>query len=425
MSVIDKFLFGWNELEPVLLSCLANGDNFLLIGKHGSGKTSFVRFMASALAEKEKGKPFVVTKYNMDKESMLSMVGCPSPEALAKGKFEFSIHERSVLKADAILMDEITRASKDNQNMVLEILEEKTVFGMPLKYRFVAATANDHTYKGAMKLDAALLDRFVAVIPIPDAHGSNDMAAFGAEEIAEVIRLNYGARKANKQEANEELVKTILAIRKKNRELWKSEDLKDVRENVIDFASKFMSQLINALKDKSKGSKEATFISLRQIGNHFIKLIMSMASYYRAIKNDPEYLKSAAWETIKYTLVTKLGISSDLARPIFDNLKDLLTDGDVLVASVKIGLTSGKIETRVNFVEEYEKVIREHLDAAETINVLGNIVQESSAEDIGDLVRLNTILEDTNISAVALNQVKLKLFGHAVENCLIGDVVSL
>jgi len=169
MSIINKYLYGWQEIEPIILSCVANDMNIMCLGKHGIGKSSFADFITAGVSSGDKKSKCVV--YHMQNEDMLSMVGCPMPKALAEGKFEFAAHDRSVLDADVAVFDEVTRAPKETENMVLSILEERRVFGKKLPLKFVIATANDATYKNAMNLDAAHMDRYVAVIPIPDMNG--------------------------------------------------------------------------------------------------------------------------------------------------------------------------------------------------------------------------------------------------------------
>ncbi len=215
MKVIGDYLFGWDDLEPTLLACLARGLNIILLGSHGSGKTSFARFVSAAVAEGNEDFRFI--KYSMDKENLLSMVGCPNPVDLKAGKLNYATHERSIFNADVILLDEITRAGKENQNMVLEILEEHTVFGQPLKYRFAIATANEETYRGAYKLDAALLDRFVVVLPIPSTDTPGKV--FGADEIRKMLMLNQGKRTENMGASNKKIRTTIEQIRRATAEL--------------------------------------------------------------------------------------------------------------------------------------------------------------------------------------------------------------
>jgi MoxR-like ATPase len=203
--LLDDYLYGWEHLEPAIIGCICQRLNVLLLGKHGTGKSSLTRFLADALTEGDETLQF--RRYAMDKENMISMVGIPNPAALSKGKLEYAKHDRSILDADVVLFDEITRAPKDNQNLVLEVLEERTVLGKPLKYRFAIATANDETYQATYKLDPALLDRFAIVLPVPTT-GQNAAATenfASAEELRALIDLNLRKRNKNIGDANKRL----------------------------------------------------------------------------------------------------------------------------------------------------------------------------------------------------------------------------
>ena len=432
MSLIQNYLYGWNELEPSLLACIAMRKSVLLIGKHGSGKTSFMRFVSAAMSRDGQpaevkevdattlDKQFKMTKYAMDKENLISMVGIPNAEKMKEGEITYATHQRSVFNADAILLDEITRASKENQNMVLEILEERTVFGLPLKYQFAVATANDETYKGAMKLDAALLDRFYVVLPVPDA--GTDQARFGPEELQKIIELNLGGRKKDLAKSDQALVKAMEDIRSTCNELWTKTD-KDgntyLRDNVIEFAAKFLSQVITNMAELNKSRKaDKFFMSLRQIGDHFSRLVMATAAYFKAVKDDPEYLQNGAWEAIKYSLCTKICFPEDKLRVIFEGLKDLLTDGDALIGKLKIDMATGSIESRIKTLTKYGEIVVKNFELDEIVNCVGNVIQEidvKKPEDMRHLGDLVEAIEDHSLPENCLYAARMKQWRFAAD----------
>jgi MoxR-like ATPase len=333
-TLIHKYLYGWDHLEPALLGCLAQGYNVLLLGSHGNGKTSFTKYVSDAFSN---GKDFKLGKYVMDKESVLTMVGALSPVALREGRMEFTQHERSVFNMDALLLDEITRARDEQQNMVLEMLEEKTVFGYPLKYRFVIATANDESYKATYKLDAALLDRFLVVLPVPGP--TNSQVSTGPEEIEAAIRLNLFERRKNLEEANEQLGQMVKKVRATTKTMWSD---KQIRDNVIEFTGKFFNSLFTNLKStnsKKSGSKEKIVISWRQVLGQFPKTAMAISSYYKVQNPDDDgFLQNGTWDAIKYSLFTKLGIPIETLKEKFDLLSDILTDTEALLERIQIKL---------------------------------------------------------------------------------------
>jgi len=423
MSIISNYLYGWNHLEPVLIGTLSQGMNVLMLGSHGCGKSLFSKFVSLAVGENKDNFKFI--KYSMDKENLLSMVGCPNPESMKQGRITYATHERSIFNADVVMLDELTRASKENQNMVLEMLEERTIFGMPLKYQFAIATANEDTYRGAYKLDAALLDRFVVVLPVPSVESRENL--LGAEEIREMIKLNQGFRESHIDDTNKSLVDTMTKVRQTYKELWFNDK---IRENVNDFAAKFFSSLLVNMREHNKSgvSKDGQIkISFRQISNHFVPLTFAISSYYKAIKDDIDYLQNGAWEAIKYSISTKLGFPADKLRPHFDQLKDLLIDGDSLLTKVSIAVTTGSLQSRVTAFEKYASVIKEQFEYADKTNIIGGMlaeVREDNNEDTIEIIKLSDILEQDKINEQGEYMIKLRLFNSALKAGVLKQAAS-
>src|SRR5690606_3684870 len=150
--------------------------------------------------------------------------------------------------------------------------------GIKLKYKFAIATANDSTYKATFKLDGALLDRFFCVIPVPttDLNASNESFA-GADALTELILLNTKKRKENLAEAQASLIDIIKRTHAEYKSLCSNADAVN---NVIDFTAKFFAIIMTI--NEFKTSK--VYISPRQIGAQFPKLVLAIAAYYKAIE---------------------------------------------------------------------------------------------------------------------------------------------
>ena len=159
--LLDRVVVGYDKIEPVIMANVALGKNFILIGRHGTCKTTLARTLAQGY-----GGPSVV--YDATKNDIVSICGIPKTKALEEGRFEFAIGERTIWDKQLIVIDELGRATKENQNILLEILQERTCFGQKLEYKIVIATMNPETYAASLRLDEALLDRFYAVLPVPD-----------------------------------------------------------------------------------------------------------------------------------------------------------------------------------------------------------------------------------------------------------------
>ncbi len=407
-GILKNYLAGWEHLEAVVLATVATGQNPLILGKHGAGKSSLVRFLNDALNTDGKMR---FRRYSMDKENVTSMIGIPNVEDLKAGKMTFAKHERSIFNADVILLDEITRAPKESQNLVLEILEEKTCFGMPLGYKYAIGTANDETYQGAFKMDAALLDRFFVVIPSPTT--CDEKRQFGPEEIKLLINLNMGTRDTKKY--NPTLRKIIIDIQNAYKDFWGNVS---VLKNVIDFSSKFFSILIASLKDISNGQKIKIYISQRDIGYQFCRVLLSCAAYYKTQTNIPDYLQAGAKDAIEYSLATKLGIPLQKMLDIFDQIKEILSDKVNEISRIKIALTTGSTADKIAGLKANLAIIIEKLEPDEIINIGGNIIQSididsnQSNEELSinkkNLIDLNTILQSSNDNNVAMSKVRYK-----------------
>lgn len=424
MSIIGQYLAGWDALEPVILGTVANGFNPLFLGKHGCGKSSLVRFIANALNESGKGS-LRFRKYSMDKENIVSMIGMPDVEAMKQKKLSYVTHERSIFNADVILLDEITRAPKETQNLVLEVLEEKTCFGHPLPYKYVIATANDETYQAAFKLDAALLDRFYVVVPAPST--DNENSPYGPDEVRHLIELNMGKRKDNQAKSDKQLADTVAKIREAYEAFWHD---KAILTNVVDFASKFMSMVLASVREMNRGSKTKFYISQRDIGLQFCRVILAIASYYKVVKEDPDYLLKGAHDAYKYAIATKNGIPLEKLDPHFEQLKGLLTDKADKMARLKIALTTGRIDGRLMVLNDSITTVAKELEADEIINIFGNILQELDRGTEGttaeckdsykNLLELDRILSQGRILNPALDRCYMNTVLRVAE-CVLSD----
>ena len=141
---------------------MALNRSFMLVGRHGTGKTRLARVLSSGYDR----EGFVF--YDATKDDLISIAGMPDPDGLRSGRLDFVPHQRTIWGKSTIVVDEITRAGKESQNLWLEILEQRTCFGLDLAYRTLIATANPESYAAAFQLDEALLDRFYAVVPVPE-----------------------------------------------------------------------------------------------------------------------------------------------------------------------------------------------------------------------------------------------------------------
>ena len=125
-------LIGLGALEPVVLASLATQSPLLLIGPHGSAKSLLLERLADALGLRWR-------HYNAALVNFDDLVGYPLPDA--QGKLRFVETPASVWGAQAVFIDEISRARLDVQNRLFPIIHERRVQGIPLpdlKHRWAA-----------------------------------------------------------------------------------------------------------------------------------------------------------------------------------------------------------------------------------------------------------------------------------------------
>ena len=160
-------VFGYGALEPVILAALASEATLLLVGAHGTGKSFLLERLAEAL-----GLSF--RHYNASLLSFDDLVGFPMPDA--SGGIRYVPTPASIQGAEAVFLDEVSRARPEVQNKLFSIVHERRVLGMPLaslRYRWSAMNppppeeGGASPYEGSEPLDVALADRFAFVCTVP------------------------------------------------------------------------------------------------------------------------------------------------------------------------------------------------------------------------------------------------------------------
>ena len=163
-------LVGLAGIEPVVLAALATETPLLLIGAHGSAKSLLLERLAIALG-------LVWRHYNAALVNYDDLIGYPLPDE--HGGMRFVPTPASIWEAEAVFVDEISRARVDMQNRLFPIIHERRVQGMALprlRHRWAAmnppmprdAEPDGEHYAGSQPLDLALADRFAWHVPMPD-----------------------------------------------------------------------------------------------------------------------------------------------------------------------------------------------------------------------------------------------------------------
>jgi len=162
-------VYGFDSIEPLILSALVTEDPLLLIGPSGTGKTFLLNSLSEALGLEHR-------HYNASLISFDDLVGFPYPDD-EKTTVRFLKTPATVWGAESVLIDEINRCKPEHQNRLFSLVHERKVQGLPLdalRFRWAAMNpcstdqSPDENYLGAEPLDAALADRFALILDVAD-----------------------------------------------------------------------------------------------------------------------------------------------------------------------------------------------------------------------------------------------------------------
>jgi MoxR-like ATPase len=158
-------IYGWSQLDPVLLAGLALRTPVLLVGAHGTGKSLLIERMARALC-------LSFRHYNASLMNYDDLIGIPIPE---NGSLRFVASPGGIWGAEFVFFDEISRCRPDLQNKLFPIIYERKVAGIDLanlQHRWAAMNPPasldmSDAYIGSEPIDLALADRFQFVVQTP------------------------------------------------------------------------------------------------------------------------------------------------------------------------------------------------------------------------------------------------------------------
>ncbi len=162
--MLDKMhIYGWEEIEPLILVSLVTRRPLLLIGECGTNKTEGVKRIAESLN-------LSFHRYDASKTVFEDVIGFPDLKSLSKGVANYIPTPLTIWNKAFVLVDEINRAGMNMQNKWFEVINEKTCMGNPTKIKFVWSAINPNTssYMGTNELDKALADRFALFVKVPD-----------------------------------------------------------------------------------------------------------------------------------------------------------------------------------------------------------------------------------------------------------------
>lgn len=162
-------VYGFNDIEPLILASLVSEDPILLIGLSGTGKTYLLNSISEALGLNHK-------HYNASLLSFDDLIGFPFPSTDQRS-IEFLPTPATIWDAESVLIDELSRCKPEIQNKFFSIVHERKIQGIALhslRYRWAAMNplqtleSDMENYAGSQALDPALADRFAFILDVPD-----------------------------------------------------------------------------------------------------------------------------------------------------------------------------------------------------------------------------------------------------------------
>lgn len=436
-SILEEVAVTWKDIEPAILAFAACGIDFGIRGTHGNAKTTVATIIARALGT-DNPNDSGVRIVQADKCNIMSLAGLPDlEESRKKGETTFIPNKRTLIgPVEVVLIDELTRAPKESQNYLLEVIESKTLLGHKLTHKLCIASFNPDTYKGAVKLDAALLDRFAAIVPVSTFEDLDN------DQIERMIDGNL-KRFMNDAAIQNGVVKKVKEAIVKIRTVYDGYlNNPDTLEKVKGYLTQFLSLAIPQIKSLDPKNT----LSGREIGKHLSRSLLALAAYYQAIlgRQEPNALEEASDEIIAYCIITKHAMESAIQQ----KLRAIQSDCKYMLRATakgeagKIQMAFGKalsIVSKVQFWKDKAADVIKHLQETERMDMmeatLSKIVEEErniSAEKAKDGAANKTKAEKLH----NLLKAKAELFGvtsaykefeditDRVEGALICDVVA-
>lgn len=163
-----------NKLMNEMKAVLKAGENLIIEGTHGTGKTMMIKELFDA--EFGPGKWAFFSASTMD--PFIDFVGCPKEVTAPDGVTYLDLIRPERFARDqieAIFIDEFNRAPKKVKNALMELLQFKEINGKKfnnLKIVWAAINPSDGVYD-VEEMDPAQLDRFHAHLKM-DGHPSRE-----------------------------------------------------------------------------------------------------------------------------------------------------------------------------------------------------------------------------------------------------------
>lgn len=282
MKLLDRYVIGYEKLQPGIMAALALKQHIYIEGGHGVGKTTLGKCLAKAVDPEGNSARY----YDCTKADIASIGGILDIKAMSeRGELAFSKHNQSIFGATVVIADELPRSSKERQNLWLEVLQDGTFYGIPLRdLHTVIASGNPMNYKGNHKMDPALKSRFIFFLTL-------NLKDLAATNVGEIIDLHLGGRTGDHSD-----IRKIIEDMRESIE----RDRKD--KNLTGKIRAFISHYIEYMNKKAVPEDGNDIVPREYV--QLMDAILALKAYYQ-IMGHPEPLPEAGKYAIENVINTK------------------------------------------------------------------------------------------------------------------------
>ncbi|GAH46866.1 unnamed protein product, partial [marine sediment metagenome] len=191
-------------------------------------------------------------------------------------------------------------------------------------------TMNPETYASTFTIDEALLDRFYAILPVPDFQKAR------ATQLEEVIKLNFSDRSNGDAEITT-IKENLIAIEETYKELQATEQF---FAGVTEFVATFFEALLS-----QKQFAQEIYLSPRK-AIQVTSEILAITAAQMVLKSQELgkiLAERAALKALTYTIAIPLQLPEDKIKELFEQLKPTLFRFNLSPAD-KIRLELGKLD---------------------------------------------------------------------------------